>query len=587
MLPLMTAINWERHPGETVEEFVEALILTTVNPRAVRITPSRGDKGVDILAPVGDQFDVYQVKRYTRPFGKSSNEENSIINSWNHFVNEFMPAYPIRRWNLVMPWNPSTERHNWMLNELTAGVTIERDWLGRGTLDVWSSQNASLVEYFFGNGQNRMMELLASALSAAREIPEATGKPLIDAIIMRESELARQLDEVDPFYRYEVSVRRGRLTDSVLDQLQTVDSRAALVTFRELDDDYYQQMSIYPKCVESGRLRPISTTLSVDPTADEDTLRAARDLIAYGAEPDRPLPVNIIRSEGPPGAESSTGPALLYVMNADQPARPDLELRMGETRLPFKNVVITRGFHGLQLSGEDEGGVFKVIVTFHDSGQTREIAVETLSIDSKPPHVVVPGLSFLHEWAGGTSAFLAIPYGKTVMSFGPLPDASAVHDETGVWLEVAKNLLRLQVVSARQLLMPGTMTNIEAEDIGDAVRLIEGEKIESEWTRTQFQIQNKEALAASLASGPLFQFLTFQPFSIKYQGAKYELDGVVASWGVAQLADPSLVETVSVGDQVTIVPGADGKLYRQYGSPEAMRTGEPPAPESDQAVEPD
>jgi hypothetical protein len=100
-------------------------------------------------------------------------------------------------------------------------------------------------------------------------------------------------------------------------------------------------------------------------------------------------------------------------MNADQPARPDLELRMGETRLPFKNVVITRGFHGLQLSGEDDGGVFKVIVKFHDGGQTREVAVETLSIDSKPPHVVIPGLRFLREWTGGTAALLAIPYGKT------------------------------------------------------------------------------------------------------------------------------------------------------------------------------
>jgi hypothetical protein len=113
---------------------------------------------------------------------------------------------------LLMPWNPTTERHDWMLNELTAGVTVERDWLGRGTLDVWSSQNAALVEYFFGNGQNRMMELLATALSAAREIPEATGEPLLDAITMRESELARQLDEVDPFYRYEVSVRLLRGT---------------------------------------------------------------------------------------------------------------------------------------------------------------------------------------------------------------------------------------------------------------------------------------------------------------------------------------------------------------------------------------
>ena len=86
----MTTVNWEREPGDKVEELVEALILTAVNPRAVRITPSRGDKGVDILAPVGDQFDVYQVKRFTRPFRRSSSEERSIIESWNRFVTELV-----------------------------------------------------------------------------------------------------------------------------------------------------------------------------------------------------------------------------------------------------------------------------------------------------------------------------------------------------------------------------------------------------------------------------------------------------------------------------------------------------------------
>jgi hypothetical protein len=120
----MAPVNWERHPGETVEEFVEALILTTVNPRATRITPSRGDKGVDIIAPVGDQFDVYQVKRYTRPFSKSSSQEKSIIKSWKRFVRDIMPAYPIRRWHLVMPWNPTPERYEWLRNDLTSGVSV-------------------------------------------------------------------------------------------------------------------------------------------------------------------------------------------------------------------------------------------------------------------------------------------------------------------------------------------------------------------------------------------------------------------------------------------------------------------------------
>ena len=213
-LKTVTPINWERHPGDTVEEYVEALILTTVNQRATRITPSRGDKGIDILAPVGDQFDVYQVKRFTRPFGKSSNEELSIVKSWNRFVDQILPAYPIRGWHLVMPWNPTPERYEWMLNELTSGATIERDWLGRGSLDVWSSQNPQLQEYFFGNGQNRTLELVASAVTGGREVENLTGEPLIDAVATRELELVRILDQVDPFYRYESMIRSGRLPEN-------------------------------------------------------------------------------------------------------------------------------------------------------------------------------------------------------------------------------------------------------------------------------------------------------------------------------------------------------------------------------------
>lgn len=464
-----------------------------------------------------------------------------------------------------MPWNPTPERHSWMLNELTAGASIERDWLGRGSLDAWSADNQALADYFFGNGRSQMTELLASALNGAREIPEVSGTPLLDAVLAREQELARQLDEIDPFYRYEVAVRSGRLTESAIDQLSAVDRHAALVTFRELEGDCYQQVSIYPKCRESGRLRPISTTVSVDPTADEQALQAAHDMLAYGAEPDRPIPVNVIRAEGPPGAETSSGPALLYVMNVDQPVRPDLELRMGDRHLEFANIRTTRGFNGVQVSGDAQGGVFKVFITFHDGGRTREIAVETTPIGGKLPHSVVPALEFLREWTAGSTASLAIPYGKELLSFGALPNADEFHAQASDWLQIARHLVQLQSVASQQLVMPTTLTGAEAEGIFEAVRLLEGEIIESDWTATQFQLGNQQALNDCLESGPLFQFLSFLPFSVKYDGSTYELEGVVANWGVAQLADPATANAVSVGDDVAIVPGPNAKLYRQRG----------------------
>ncbi|MCW2660745.1 MAG: hypothetical protein JWP83_1897 [Mycobacterium sp.] len=568
----MTPINWERLPGDTVEEYVEALILTTVNPRATRITPSRGDKGIDILGPVGEAFDVYQVKRYTRPFGKSSNEEKSIVGSWDRFVQEILPNYPIRRWILVTPWNPTTERYEWMLNELTAGVAIERDWLGRGSLDVWSSENPGLQDYFFGDGQRRTLELVAAALRGQRDVTELTGEPLVDAIAARELELARSLDEVDPFYRYESSIRTGRLPDSVEEHARTVDPNAALVTFRELDDNHFHQLAIYPRCAESLRLRPISTTVSFGGITDEAALKAARDMIAYGAQPDRPLPVRVIRSEGPPGVSSFDGPAMLYVMNEAPPARPDLELRLGERRTPFRNISITRGFDGIQLHGEDASGVFKVTITVSNGGELQSVEVLTLPVGGKLPHAVISGFEFLREWAHGGSAILAIPYGRIITPLGSLPEATWLRDDVEIWLATAQNLTRLQSVSDRQFLMPWALSSAEGSAMGDAVRLLNGEILKSEWSSTNFEVRNVEALGSCLTSGPLFQFLSFLPFVIEYDGSRYDLDGVVATWGVAQLADPSAVESIAPGDQVAIVPGADGTLYRQYGSPEAAST---------------
>jgi hypothetical protein len=543
---VMTPINWERLPGETVEEYVEALILTTVNSRATRITPSRGDKGIDILAPVGDQFDVYQVKRYTRPFRKSSKEEKSIISSWRRFADEILPAYPIRGWHLVTPWNPTTGRYDWML-ELTDGVGIERDWLGHGSLDVWSSQNPALQEYFFGNGQNRTLELVASALSSDREIAELTGEPLIDAVATRELDLARQLDEVDPFYRYESSVRLGRLPESVEEHALTVDPRAALVTFREIDDNHYHQLAIYPKCADALRLRPISTTVTFGGTGDDDTLRTARDMIAYGAQPEGPLPVEIVRTEGPPGVRSVDGPALLYVMNEPQPSRPDLEIRLGDRRTAFRNIGISRGLEGIQLFGEDGSGVFKVVITINNGGQAQSVEVLTLPIGGKLPHSVTDGLDFLREWAEAGSATLAIPYGRVLSPLGSLPDTTWVRKDATTWLTIAHHLVRLQSVSAQQLLMPKALTSAESDALVDSVRLLDGEIIQSDWSSTNFVVQNVEFLNTCLSTGPLFQFLSFLPFSIRYDGNQVELDGVVATWGVAQLADPSVAESIAPG----------------------------------------
>ena len=289
-------------------------------------------------------------------------------------------------------------------------------------------------------------------------------------------------------------------------------------------------------------------------------------MLSYGVQPDRPIPVEVVRTEGPPGVPSVDGAAMLYVINEPQPSRPDLEIRLGDQRIPFQNIIVTRGLHGVQVQGEDGSGVFKVSAAISDGGVLDWVEVATLSIAGKLPHAVIPGLSFLSEWAkGDTAAVLAIPYGRPVMPLGSLPATAWLREDAESWLRIARHLLRLQSASPEQLPMPSAISSREAQSLDDAARLLDGEILTSEWTTTQFEVRNVDGLGSCLATGPLFQFLTFLPFSVEYDDHEYELDGVVGTWGVAQLADPSTAERIAPGDQVAIVPGGDGVLHRQHG----------------------
>jgi hypothetical protein len=62
----MTSVNGEREPGDKVEEFVAAMLLLE-HRHGNHVTPSRGDRGVDVRVWNSDGYDIYQVKRYARP----------------------------------------------------------------------------------------------------------------------------------------------------------------------------------------------------------------------------------------------------------------------------------------------------------------------------------------------------------------------------------------------------------------------------------------------------------------------------------------------------------------------------------------
>jgi hypothetical protein len=263
----------------------------------------------------------------------------------------------------------------------------------------------------------------------------------------------------------------------------------------------------------------------------------------------------------------------MYVMNLPQPARPDLELRLGESRLELTNITVTHGSGGARMTGIDESGVFELTITISSGNQSHEVELRTLPIAGKLPHTVIGGLEFICNWIGGDSVTLAIPYGKALIPLGSIAAATTIEDAQE-WLDIARNLVQLQSVCPQQLRIPESLTSAEAAGIDVAARLLSGEIVQSDWTATSFVIKNVDALGQCLATGPLFQFLMFRPFSIEYDETEYQLDGTVGMWGVAQLAEPGVAGTVAAGDSVSIIPGPDQKLFRQYSPAAAEAIGD-------------
>ena len=125
-------INWELEPGEKIEEFVAALLLLRHHGPGNRITPSRGDRGVDVRLAYPDGIGFFQVKRYPRPL--TSTQKTQTEKSWTTFLAQTAPHAPVKSWTLVCPWNPTNEALGW-LETLTAEAQFPTDWMGRATLE--------------------------------------------------------------------------------------------------------------------------------------------------------------------------------------------------------------------------------------------------------------------------------------------------------------------------------------------------------------------------------------------------------------------------------------------------------------------
>jgi hypothetical protein len=282
----MTRVEWTRLEGNDVEAVV-AMFINREHPRSTRITPSKGDGGIDILDRDvnGSGLDVvYQVKRYTGPLttGQKNEIEGSLKRLKGPQSNDDEvkedPRWEdlnVEEWHLVTPWDPSPEAELW-LQGLGKTYGVHPVWDGLVVVEQLAAKYADVIDYYLHGGRERITEIYnqVSALFAAGQ--PGTSRDIPD-VSKRVQQALGTLDH-DPHYRYE-----HRFGEEPLPPLG--DRPGLVLSWMAADKKTgrWTVVDVIARCAASILERPVTVEgeLRLDPGSDAE--KAYQDFLTYGA----------------------------------------------------------------------------------------------------------------------------------------------------------------------------------------------------------------------------------------------------------------------------------------------------------------
>jgi hypothetical protein len=270
------------------------------------------------------------------------------------------------------------------------------------------------------------------------------------------------------------------------------ETNAAFVEYRQVTEDHFRVMRIFPRSPAALRLRPISTTIRLtveNGSPEQEAVEAFRD---FGA-PFADVPGTVTAVTGPPGIQRTPGDGRFTVMALPSNAAnlPDLELRLLDVNgqpihtLDLVDVDLARGLdtQGVWLSGKDRAGAVAFTMLMNGQDGQDEIRVEPQPIAGKSPADVLPAARFKAAMTAGTQLLLAVRGGPALTSAWLLENI-----DQGPGLHNVAVLVDALADIQRHTIARITIPDVDTADLEElngilrAAQLLRGEKVEVTWT---------------------------------------------------------------------------------------------------------
>lgn len=394
----MARVEWTRLEGNDVEA-VTAMLVNREQPSSVRITPSIGDGGVDILDPGagGDGADdVYQVKKYTKP--PTSRQKAEVKDSLKALAaDERWADLRLGTWHLVTPWDPTPEAYNW-LRSLAKKYKFRAVWHGLTYVEQLAAKYPDVIDYYLHGGASRIAAAYQAVMALDR-VDRDLGALEVPEIVERIQNALPTLD-TDPHYRYELRFGEG--------QPAPVPQRPGLVMTTITGRGQagpWAAVDVIARCAASTAVRPITISGRFVLDGDDSFVDALNDFHAFGTPFTSPDGVyeGEIHAPGGLGGRFVGGRVTSFAATGDLGDNPDLHLEaLDPDGVVLASVDVVRverseGVAGVRVVLQEINGVFTLEDRYNLKEGTGSRNISFGGFSGAPAAAAHAGLRFLTQ----------------------------------------------------------------------------------------------------------------------------------------------------------------------------------------------
>ncbi|MEJ6549483.1 hypothetical protein PQI66_08000 [Corynebacterium sp. USCH3] len=482
-------ISWDRYNGDDLEAVI-AMMINREHTESIRIRPSQGDGGIDILdrgvGPNGGDV-VYQVKNYTSPL--DSGQKSKIKSSLEKIMHpdkrdDRWAGLNVTRWRLVLPLDPTPEEYTWFRETLLANYNVDAVWDGLTVVEQLAAKYDDVVDYYLRQGATKIQQAMVAVYNCTWLDNIPTDK-LSPQEISERVQRSLSVLEHDPHYLYDFHFGHGDLPE-----FPKRPNLVLSVGQSDRESDSWQAIEVIARCAESVNQCPITINGRITAKTGSKLDSDVREFLDFGtpfSSPPASFEGTLDAPGGLGGNFDSASISILPSPSHDLGDNRDLHLEILDSNeqvigaVDAERIGRSQGALGSRAVFNESNGVLSLAILFNQAEQSTSITLTTKKFFGKPVAAVRDGLEFVANFRSPYS--LRTSRKHTPANLGacihlPIADDEERTSSIELQLHVARLLVELQNYTSDRLVFPSAeVIDEQLRSWEQSIGLLDGESL--------------------------------------------------------------------------------------------------------------